>query len=543
MSGDAAAAATRAAPSAHPIRADLIKLAKFAGPVIASRLGVMVMGLTDTIVVGRYSAEQLGFLALGWAGASTVLGAAMGLLSGVQVMTSRAIGEGRPDITGAVLRRGLVYGLQVGVVAAVALSLVGPLLLASLGLKGGLAAGATGPLVILALSMPTFAMSSGAASWLEGLGRMTPPMVLMWLANILNLGIDLVLVPGGFGIHAMGASGAAIATSAGRVFLTIATLGYIALMPDARALGVFTKPARSRPAEAEQRRIGYGAAASSFFEITAFSAMNVIAGWIGPLVVAAWAVTLNVLALVFMVPLGISTATGVLVGRASGASDAKGLRLAAGVGFAVTAAFGIAIGGCVWPSAHAIAPLYTSDAAAIALAAAALALSAVFYLPDGLQVVIAQALRARGDVLVPSCTHLASYVVVMLPLAYWLAIPLGWGITGIVTAAIIAAYISAGLLLGRFWMLARRTGVRRPRFAKPAGWSGLGSRPSRRVRPAGDAAGLRRRLRPDGAGDPGDRRDDGRLDQGRSSAVLIGQRISAALLAFTLIAMASARYV
>jgi len=184
--------------------------------------------------------------------------------------------------------------------------------------------------------------------------------------------------------------------------------------------------------------------------------MNVIAGWIGPLVVAAWAVTLNVLALVFMVPLGISTATGVLVGQAYGASDAKGLRLAAGVGFAVTAAFGVAIGVVIWPTAHAIAPLYTSDAAAIALAAAALALSAVFYLPDGLQVVIAQALRARGDVLVPSCTHLASYVVVMLPLAYWLAILLGWGITGIVTAAIIAAYISAGLLLGRFWMLARR---------------------------------------------------------------------------------------
>jgi multidrug resistance protein, MATE family len=73
-----------------------------------------------------------------------------------------------------------------------------------------------------------------------------------------------------------------------------------------------------------------------------------------------------------------------------------------------------------------------------------------------LQVVTAQALRARGDVLVPSGTHLASYIAVMLPLAYVLAIPLGWGLTGIVTAAIIASYVSAGLLLGRFWMLARR---------------------------------------------------------------------------------------
>ncbi|HXQ14841.1 MAG TPA: MATE family efflux transporter [Caulobacteraceae bacterium] len=456
MSGEAAVAASRPASSTHPIRTDLARLAKLAGPVVVSRLGVMTMGLTDTIVVGRYSAEQLGFLALGWAGASTVLGAAMGLLSGVQVMTSRAIGEGRPDLTGPALRRGLVYGLWVGVAAAAVLCLVGPRLLAALGMKGGLAAGASGPLVILALSMPAFAVSSAAASWLEGLGRMTPPMVLMWIANLLNLGIDLVLVPGGFGLHAMGANGAAIATASGRTFLSFATLAYIALMPDARALGVFRKPERSRPVEIEQRRIGYGAAASSFFEITAFAAMNVIAGWIGPLVVAAWAVTLNVLALVFMVPLGLSTATGVMVGRAYGASDAKGLRRAAAIGFAVTAAFGVVIGLAIWPFAGAIIPLYTSDPAAIALGVGALALSTIFYLPDGMQVVVAQALRSRGDVLVPSCTHLASYVAVMLPLAYVLAIPLGWGIGGIVWAAIIAAYISAGLLLGRFWMLARR---------------------------------------------------------------------------------------
>ena len=38
---------------------------------------------------------------------------------------------------------------------------------------------------------------------------MTPPMLLMWVANAINLGVDLVLVPGGFGLPAMGAVGAA----------------------------------------------------------------------------------------------------------------------------------------------------------------------------------------------------------------------------------------------------------------------------------------------------------------------------------------------
>ena len=456
MRGEAAAASPATGAAAHPILSDLAGLLRLAGPVVAARVGVMTMGLTDTVIVGRYSAEQLGFMALGWAGTSAVLGSAMGLLSGVQVMASRAIGEGQPGRAGAVLRRGLVYGLWVGAVGAVILGLLGPPALRALGLKGGLAEGATAPLLILAISMPSFAIGSAATSWLEGLGRMTPPMVLMWVANVLNLAIDLVLVPGRFGLPAMGAAGAATATFIGRTFLALGTLAYIALMRDARRFGVFAKPAPSRTLEIQQRRIGYGSAASNFFEMGAFSSMNVIAGWIGPLIVAAWAVTLNVLSFAFMIPLGLSTATAVLVAKAYGASDMPALKRAAAVGFAVTTLFGVVAGAVVWWNAAALAPLFTADAKTIELAAGALALSGIFYLPDGLQVVVAQALRARGDVLVPTCTHLTSYIVIMLPLAYGLAIRAGWGLPGIVWAVILASYVSAGLLLTRFWQLARR---------------------------------------------------------------------------------------
>ena len=456
MSGEAAAAASHAGAPSHPIRHDLLRLGRLAGPVVVSRLGVMTMGLTDTIVVGRHSAVELGYMALGWAASSTMLGTSMGLLSGVQVMASRATGEGAPLLAGAALRRGLSYALWIGFGAAAVLAIFGPLLLGALGLKGDLAKGATGPLLVLAVSMPSFALSSAAASWLEGLGRMTPPMLLMWIANVINLGVDLVLVPGGFGLPALGAVGATCATFTARTFLALATLAYIARMRDARALGVFTKPERSRPLEIEQRRVGYGAAASSFFEVSAFAAMNVIAGWISPFAVAAWATTLSVLALIFMVPLGLSTATAVLVGRAYGAVDPAGLKRAAAVGFAVTAVFGVVIGALSWPFAGQVAALYTTNAQTIALAAGALTLCAVFYLPDGMQVVVAQSLRARGDVLVPTFTHLTSYIIVMLPLAYWLAIPMGWGIGGIAWAIIVSAYVSAGLLLARFWMLARR---------------------------------------------------------------------------------------
>ncbi|MGH6970228.1 MAG: MATE family efflux transporter, partial [Caulobacteraceae bacterium] len=237
MSGEAAAAASRSRAGLRPLRNDLKRLGRLAGPVVVSRLGVMAMGLTDTVVVGRYSADQLGFLALAWAATSSVLGSAMGLLSGVQVMASRAVGEGRPALTGAVLRRGLSYSVWIGLASAIVLGFGVPPLLQALGLKGNLAAGAGGPVEILALSMPSFALSVAASSWLEGLGRMTPPMALMWAANLVNLGLDIWLVAGGFGVAPMGAAGAATATLISRTVLAVATFLYIALMRDAKALG------------------------------------------------------------------------------------------------------------------------------------------------------------------------------------------------------------------------------------------------------------------------------------------------------------------
>jgi MATE family multidrug resistance protein len=86
---------------------------------------------------------------------------------------------------------------------------------------------------------------------------------------------------------------------------------------------------------------------------------------------------------------------------------------------------------------------------------AAVMLCCIFFLPDALQVVVAQSLRARGDVWVPSGTHFVSYILVMAPLAWWLAIPYGLGVNGIVLSVGVSSLISAGLLLGRFWMLRR----------------------------------------------------------------------------------------
>lgn len=438
------------------VRKDLDEMLKLSGPVVLARLGIMTMGLTDAIVVGRFSAEQLGFHALAWAPTSVVLTMAIGLLSGIQVMTARAIGEGRREEAGAVLRRGVSYGLWIGLASMIVLALLGPPLLKVLGLEPRLAEGAGRAALVFSLSLPTYVIACAASFWLEALSKPTPAMLIMWAANVVNLALLVLLVPGTAGLPALGAVGAAWATFGARAFLMAGLLVYIATMKEARALGVFSKPPRDRAAERTQRQIGYGAGASNFFEVAAFASLNIIAGWLGGLAVAAWAVVLNVASLIFMVPLGMATATAVMVGRAYGARDGEGVKRAGAIGFAVAAAFGLVVSLAIWPSAGLITRGYTSDPVVIGMASAALVLSCLFFLADSLQVVTAQALRARGDVLVPSITHLASYVAVMIPLAWWLAIPMKLGLDGMVWAVIIASLLSAGFLLTRFWMLSRR---------------------------------------------------------------------------------------
>ena len=302
-------------------RAALKDLLHLAWPVVLARIGIMTMGLTDAIVVGNFASRELAFHSLAWAPHSIIVVTAVGLLFGVQVMTARMLGEGRREEVGAVLRRGLAYALQLGVAACIALIFVGPWALQQINLEAGLAEGAGPALIVLALSMPAYLVSVAAQFFLEALGRPKPGMVAMWVANGVNLALNLLLVPDLLGLGVDGATASCWATFWARAALAVFLVIYIARLPEARALGVFNRPRRDPVAAREQRKIGYGGGSSYFIEVAAFAAMTFFAGQLGANETAAWAIVLNVSAIVFMVPMGLSSATAVLVGRAQGAGE------------------------------------------------------------------------------------------------------------------------------------------------------------------------------------------------------------------------------
>lgn len=435
-------------------RQTLSELLKLAWPVVLARLGIMTMGLTDAIVVGHYASRELAFHSLAWAPSSVVLTTAVGLMMGVQVMTARLLGEGRKDEVGAVLRRGMVYALQIGFISMIALMALGPFGLQHMGLEDGLGEGASPVLMIFALSMPAYLISVAAQFFLEGLHRPKAGMVAMWVANAVNLGLNLLLVPDLLGVGLHGAEASAWATFGARMALAVFLVIFILRLPEARAWGLFNKPKRDKAVEREQIKVGMGAGSSNFIEVGAFAAMTLFAGQLGAAETASWAVVINVSAIVFMVPMGLSSATAVLVGRSYGAGDKAGVMRGglAGIGVVTVLAFIIAVG--LWLTAPLVVSAYTTDPAILAIAAPALVLATLFFVADAQQVVAAQANRAAGDVVWPTLMHLLSYGIIMIPLGWWLAHRIG--VDGLVWSVIVASLISGALLTGRFVRIAKR---------------------------------------------------------------------------------------
>ena len=435
-------------------RTTLTDMLHLAWPVVLARIGIMTMGLTDVIVVGNYSGLELAFSSLALAPTAVVVTTAVGLMMGVQVMTARLIGEGRRAEVGGVLRRGVIYSLQIGVVSMFGLILIGPWALQNMGLAEGLGEGASPALIVFALSMPGYLVSVAAQFFLEALNRPKAGMWAMWIANGINLGLNLLLVPDLLGIGVDGAIASAWSTFVARMSLAVFLIWYIVRLPEARALGIFSRPKRDVAAEREQRKIGYGAGSSYFIEVGAFAAMTFIAGRLGAIETSAWTIVLNVSAIVFMIPMGLSSATAVLVGRAYGAGDGRGVLRAGLVGIGVVSVLTLLVALVLWPTAPWVASAYNRDPALMAVVVPALVLATLFFVADGIQVVSASANRAAGDVWWPTIMHFAAYSLIMMPLGWWLAD--GMGVDGLVWAVIIASLVSSVLLTGRFVRVARR---------------------------------------------------------------------------------------
>jgi MATE family multidrug resistance protein len=428
----------------------LPRLVRLAGPVAVARLGIMGMGVADTVIVGQLAPKELSHLALGWAPTGVFLVGAIGLLTGVQVLAARAIGEGRPEHAGAVWRRGLVLGVGAGLASAAIIALFAESMLRFFGIAPALAEGAAHVAVVLGLSIPLHIVFVAGSFFLEALSRPGAGAVVMWVGNVVNIALNLWLVP-----H-WGAVGSAWATVGARIFLAVALTASIFLALRDKGYGLDRRSAPTAPGYGALLAVGAAAAVSQVAEAGSFSAMTVIAGRIGEEAVATFQITLNLLAVVFMIALGIAAATQVLVSESIGARNVRQAAHAGWLGLGVNTAAMALSAVALLLFAQQIGRAYSADPALATAVAMLMPLAAAILFPDGGQVVAAAALRGRGDNWFPTASHIFAYVIVMPPLAFWLAEPLGRGVAGQLEAILIASVISVGVLVARHAWLTRR---------------------------------------------------------------------------------------
>lgn len=431
--------------ASRPYVADMLRLA---GPVALARLGIIGMALVDVIVVGQLAPDELPHQALGWAPTAVFLVAAIGLLQGVQILAARAIGEKNPQGAGVALRRGLVLGGLAGVLSAALMWVGGESIFTVFGIDRELAAPSTPVMMILALSIPLHLLYVAGTFFLEAIKKPSISTVVMWSANAVNLALNLWWVP------EHGAIGSAWATVGARLFLAGVLLACIYFLRDGAHYGV-RKLGAPGPNYRALLAVGIAAAVSQAVEAGAFSAMTVIAGRIGANVVAAYQILLNLMAFVFMVALGLAAATAVLVSEAVGRQAPHDATRAGWTGIALNALAMIIAAAAILIFAQPIGRGYTADLSLAALIASLIWVAALVLHPDGAQVVIASALRARGDNWFPTFSHIAAYAVVMPILGFWFAEVQGQGVAGLLFAIFWSSVVSAGVLLVRWWMLSR----------------------------------------------------------------------------------------
>ncbi len=424
-------------------------------PVMLARAGLVVMLAVDTILVGQAGGHELAFFAISAAPQIIMLATSVGLLVGAVVLTAQADGAGRLTECGRFWRLAMLLAVGLGLFFS-AILLRGDLLLHWLGEDDGIARGGGQVMRMWAIGMPAAILYMATGSFLEGISRPRAAMVVSLASNLVNFPLAWALIFGHWGLPAMGAAGAALATSLTRCLMFLTIAGHVLLMPDAARFGIHAPLKGYYHLIGKMLMLGLPVAFATGCETTAFSGATVIAGWLGETPLAAYQLSINVTSFFYMLTLGLGTAAAVRVGNAVGRGDQPGVRHAGWIAVGVIFMLMLIVAFSIRLFRADIAALYTGDLAVIDAALPALAVVSLLVIFDGVQGVLMGALRGTGDVILPTATYAISFWGCALPLCYYLGYRQATGAAGIawgLTAGLVIACVMLGL---RFAVVARR---------------------------------------------------------------------------------------
>lgn len=426
-------------------------------PVMLTQLGASLVGLFDSIMVGRYATVDLAAVSFSNALFFTVMVFAMGALMGLTPLVGLIVGahqsateKGELEGVSDLFQNGMLFTVILSVLTLVLLGGCIPFL-HCFGQDPEVIEVARPYYILIVISIVPFLFFTFFKQFLEGLGNTSVAMVITLVMNGLNIFLNWLFIYGHWGCPELGATGAGIGSLVSRVGMPICFFlamywrkewkGYLMSMRWKRF---------SMPTIKKLTNIGFPIGVQTLMETIAFTAAFVFIGWISKEALAAHQIANQICDMTFMVILGIGSATTIRVSHQLGANNLHGVRMASNASIHLVL-FINAVGAILMIGfRNQIPMIFTEDSEVIAIASQLIVLAGVLQLADGLQVVAASMLRGITDVKVPMIIALVSYTIVCISVGLFLAFPMGMGAVGIWIGFVVGLSLAAICLHIRF---------------------------------------------------------------------------------------------
>lgn len=434
----------------HSYKQHVKETIKLALPISIGQLGHIMLGVTDSIMVGHVGAAQLAASSLVNGMVWLVVMIGFGLTLALTPLTAIERGKGRETECGVILRQGLIVNVLFAIIMVVILYFFFGLI-AYLNQPQDVTRLAISYGRIISFSIFPFMIFGVYRQFIEGLSFMKPAMYVVLLSNLVNIFANWVFIYGNLGSPAYGLDGAGYATFISRTFMALVLLVYVL---KAKILKPFNPGFHFKRIDfkvmKEIIRIGIPMGFQHFFEVGAFAFSAVMIGWMGSRELAAHQIALSLASVTFMLITGISSATTVRIGFTFGQKDIRSIRKA---GFSslfltmiVMSVF--ALGFIVFRNYLPL--IFMNEPDVLSITASLLIIAALFQISDGFQAVGTGMLRGIKDVKIPTFYSLLAYWIIGLPVGYLLGFTFGYGVSGIWIGFLVGLTTAAVLLIQRF---------------------------------------------------------------------------------------------
>jgi putative MATE family efflux protein len=444
-------AEAEAAPLPSPRALELARLTprqaafELAWPGIVEQLFRASGGTVTFAIVG-----QLGAVATAAMGASFqylfLLFPIWGALStGTVAVVARRMGQGRPDAAADALRQSLVLATALAVPSGVAFVILAEPLLRLIGAADDVVTAGAPFLALLGGLNILQTIGIIGVNGMRAAGDSRTPMWLSLIGSIAYVVLGLALVRG-LGLGLMGAGYAQLVLNALFLAITLALLwrGRAGLRLAGGTWAIQRDTLRSLMS------VSLPSMAETLLFSVGILALGGVVFRFGTEAYAAHQIISSIEALSFLPCVGFSAAAAALVGQSLGMRDPT---RAKAVGWAATRM------AALWTStagvAFALLPaffigLFTSSPDVVIAGVGAMVVVGIAQPAQAIIFTIGGALRGAGDTRYTLALTILNWFVVRFPLAVFLGIVLGWGLTGVWLAVAIDYAVRATLMARRF---------------------------------------------------------------------------------------------